>query len=188
MTLLRDSFVRQHADKGSGWVAREIATMELVMAPLSKEELLALLEKRFHVEIEGNRIFSMSPRPDIEDLWHRYGDAHRGYCLEFENAGLFKNGFLVNYGDEFVFDVTSPNAATAHHFYRKTITPNDWSVQQEVRVVTFPRGASAFQAFEPRLLRRIILGRHMPTDVRDRIREIATKRRPAIEIADEPET
>lgn len=72
MDLLRNSFRRHHAVRGRGWVEREIATMNFVMSPESLEQLLARLQRQFHREIEGNRIFSMSLRSDIEDLWHRY--------------------------------------------------------------------------------------------------------------------
>ena len=112
--------------------------MEFRLARFSKACLLEMLQEAFHEEANKNRIYSMSLRDDIEDLWQRYGGGHVGYCLEFANEGLFRQAFLVNYGDVFLFDVTAPNAATAHHFYRKTTT---WSVQQEVRIVTFPRGA-----------------------------------------------
>lgn len=185
MDLLRSSFRRHHSARGRGWVEGEIATMNFIMSPESMEQLLTRLQRQFHKEIDGNRIFSMSLRPDIEDLWSRYGADHAGYCLEFRNAGLFQNAFMVQYGDEQPFDVTDEHAATAHHFYRKAITPIDWSVQQEVRIVTFPRGAAELQPFDPHLLSRIILGKAMLPEVKARILQIVAKRIPAVQVVNE---
>ena len=179
MRFLMHSFEQHHAAHGRRWVDRELIKMEAVFSNETKDDLLARLKKVFFGESNKNRILSLSLRADIEDLWRRYGDQHRGYCLEFQNGGVFQLAYLVQYSnEEYVFDVTDPNAATAHFFYHKTTQPVDWSVQQEARIVTFPRGGPALQSFDPRLLRRIILGREMPETPRDRIRSMVAGRVP----------
>lgn len=184
MRFLMRSFEQHHAARGRRWVDRELIKMETIFSNESKDELLARLKKVFFGESNKNRILSLSLRADIDDLWHRYGDHHRGYCLEFRNDGLLQLAFLVHYGnDEYVFDVTDPKAATAHFFYHKTTAPVDWSVQQEVRIVTFPRGGPAIVPFAPNLLRRIILGREMPKETREQVRTMAARRVPSIIVA-----
>lgn len=187
MRFLMRSFEREHALRGRGWVDRELKRMQVALSELEKDGLLALLSKSLFRESNRNRILSLSLRPDIEDLWERYGDHHRGYCLEFHNEEVFKQeAFLVHYSnDEYVLDVTDEHAVTAHFFFHKTTHPVDWSVQQEVRIVRFPRGQPATQAFNPRLLRRIILGRDMPSDLRSKIRETAGRRALPIIIDDD---
>ena len=181
MRFLMRSFEQHHAPRGRRWVDRELVRMETVFSNESKDELLGRLKRVLFGESNKNRILSLSLRPDIEDLWHRYGDRHRGYCLEFQNGGIFQFACLVQYSnEEYVFDVTDANAATAHFFYHKTTQPIDWSVQQEVRIVTFPRRGPALRDFDPHLLGRIILGRDMPEATRDQIRSIVARRVPSM--------
>jgi hypothetical protein len=42
-----------------------------------------------HEKYARRRIFSLSKRWDNMSMWAKYAGDHRGYCLEFANAGLF---------------------------------------------------------------------------------------------------
>ncbi len=38
-------------------------------------------------QLKDYRVYSMTKRYDMINLWALYADRHRGYCLEFENVG-----------------------------------------------------------------------------------------------------
>jgi hypothetical protein len=46
-----------------------------------------------HTKCARRRIFSLSKRWDNMSMWAKYAADHRGYCLEFANAGLFAAEF-----------------------------------------------------------------------------------------------
>ena len=64
---------------------------------LPYEQLLELLETEFKRLTERNRIYSVSMAADSALMWERYGGHHTGYCLEFENEGLFSHARQVEY-------------------------------------------------------------------------------------------
>ena len=134
------------------------------------------MSKALHAELETLRIYSMSKRPDNMSLWAKYADDHKGFCLEFSNAGLFAAAREVKYGDIVDFDPTDPEQMNAYFLFEKTL---DWQTEEEVRLVA-PRGSRETVQFDPNLLTRIIIGEHMPeADIRV-IREWANLRYPKL--------
>ena len=122
-------------------------------------------------------------------MWERYGGNYTGYCLEFANDGLFSDTREVEYGELHSMDVLQPEGL---FFFRETVK---WKDEQEARIVMFPRagegfrlmfpaGEQPFVLFEPCLLRRVILGKDMGRDHRDKIRAWATERNPSVSVVD----
>jgi hypothetical protein len=112
--------------------------------------------KEFHDFLSSYRIYSMSKRWDNLSMWQCYGDAHRGYCVEFKNLPFGKAIREVVYCDELStlnWTVLEDNLAVYYCKHR------DWSNEEEVRLVlprrlggpTFPLNAGAIS--------RVILGR-----------------------------
>ncbi len=56
------------------------------------------LVKSLDSQLIDFRVYSMTKRYDMANLWAYYADGHRGYCLEFENVGeLFQHAMDVSY-------------------------------------------------------------------------------------------
>jgi hypothetical protein len=119
--------------------------------------LLQEMASALNSELASLRIYSMSKRPNNMALWAKYAADHKGYCLEFANAGLFAAAREVKYSDTVDFDPTDPEQRNAYFLFYKTL---DWQTEEEVRLVA-PRGANPTVAFNPKLLTRIIVGQHM---------------------------
>ena len=139
--------------------------METVFSNESRDELLARLKKVFFGESNKNRILSLSLRVDIEDLWHRYGD--RSSPASCNTATRNTSSTLP---------IRTRQQLTSSTTRRRSRL----SVQQEVRIVTFPRNGPALRGFDPHRLRRLILGHDMPETTRDQIRSIVARRVPSM--------
>ncbi|HUU30147.1 MAG TPA: DUF2971 domain-containing protein [archaeon] len=118
------------------------------------------MSRILNAEFETVRIYSMSKRYNNMSLWTKYAADHKGYCLEFSNAGLFSAAREVTYRETADIDVTDPKQINEYFLFHKT---NYWSTEEEVRLV-FPRGHMPTVNFDPKLLTRIILGRKMIED------------------------
>ena len=88
-------------------------------------------EKGLTKEFETLRIYSLSKSPNNLHLWKKYAAKHTGYCLEFRNAGEFKDAKEVRYRDHFEVDVTGPAQLLGAFYYYKTL---DWRKEEELRI------------------------------------------------------
>ena len=130
-------------------------------------------------EFVTQRIYSLSKRPNNLHLWKKYAFGHRGYCLEFRNAEVFKDVKEVRYKDYFEADVTGPVQLLGAFYYYKTTR---WRREEELRIVGRRSADSGTIEFNPLLLTRIILGKKMTGDHQALIREWAEKRAPALAV------
>jgi hypothetical protein len=74
-------------------------------------------------QLKDFRVYSMTKRYDMGNLWALYADGHRGYCLEFENVGpMFEHAKDVNYLDlkDMQISVTDPSLLSGHFLFCKT--------------------------------------------------------------------
>jgi len=125
----------------------------------------------------------MTTRCDNEYLWTEYAAGHAGWCLEFANQDLFMFAHQVIYDEERKIDFGSPSDEQEWKFlYRKTLR---YVPEEEVRIFKFSRGQPHTTAFEPSLLKRIILGKNMPDEDQRIIREWCQFRVPALLTVDE---
>jgi hypothetical protein len=130
-----------------------------------------------HEKYARRRIFSLSKRWDNMSMWAKYAADHRGYCLEFANAGLFAANFTreVEYVDAVTVNPADESELGKFYFRKK----RDWSNEEEVRVLS-PRNVSPIVTIDPTLLTRIILGKDMAADLRAQIVRWAQERNPAL--------
>ena len=125
----------------------------------------------------------MTKRYDMGNLWALYADGHRGYCLEFENVGpLFEHAKDVSYLDlkDMEISVTSPDVRKGHFLYCKT---RDWECEKEVRLVLPSKDGRSKVPFNPLWLTRIILGKAMSDENKNKIRQWAKERKPELAVA-----
>lgn len=126
------------------------------------------------------KVYCLSKTYDNMNLWAKYGDDHRGYCLEFANEGdFFGRAMDVMYGDFAPMDVTNDEHINVNWFFCKGTR---WSNEEEVRVLLVPRNSPHEVIINPRCLTRMILGRKMPEDDRAQITEWAKQRQPELQV------
>jgi hypothetical protein len=130
-----------------------------------------------HEKYARRRIFSLSKRWDNMSMWAKYAADHRGYCLEFANAGLFAAQFTgeVEYVDAVAVNPSDESELGKFYFRKK----RDWSNEEEVRVLS-PRNVAPIVTIDPVLLTRIILGKAMTGDLRAQIVQWAQERNPQL--------
>ena len=136
------------------------------------------------VQLKDFRIYSMTKRYDMMNLWALYAGDHCGYCLEFENIGdLFQHARDVSYLDSDGMEVliTDPAVLNGHFFFCKTC---NWSNEDEVRLVLNRKDGRKKVKIDPRWLTRIILGKQMSDDDRKQILEWAKQRDPELTVVD----
>jgi len=141
------------------------------------------LVQSLDTQLKDFRIYSMTKRYDMSNLWALYADGHRGYCLEFENVGpMFEHAKDVSYLDlkDMEISITSPDLLNGYFLYCKT---RDWECEEEVRLVlSFKDGRSKVR-FIPVWLTRIILGKAMSAENKSTIRLWARERKPELAVA-----
>jgi len=133
-------------------------------------------------QLKGFRVYSMAKRYDMPNLWHWYGGAHRGYCLEFKNEGpLFEHAKEVSYlrTSDMVVRLTDPDVLDGRFLYCKTL---DWSDEGEVRLVRALHSADRV-LIKPAWLTRIILGKDIALSDEQQIRQWAEQRDPILTVA-----
>lgn len=115
-------------------------------------------------------VYSLSKRMNNMALWAHYGNHHKGYCVEFQNAGLFSLAHDVIYEHELpVRKLSTPvdHEKIGREFLEDLFTKAvDWEYEEEVRIVLRP----GYQIFTPDALTSVILGKDMPDE---HIRQIA---------------
>jgi Protein of unknown function (DUF2971) len=98
-------------------------------------------------------VFSLSRRPSNMAMWAKYGDDHRGYCLEFAGLSKYADIFEVTYSSKVPLALTlNIEPGQADFLFTKS---NDWSNEEEARILSLPSG---IQEFPPDALSGIILG------------------------------
>lgn len=134
-------------------------------------------------QLKGFRVYSMTKRYDMGNLWALYADGHRGYCLEFENVGpMFEHAMDVNYLDlkDMEVSVTDPSLLKGHFIFCKS---REWSCEEEVRLVLPRNDGRTKVKFDPAWLTRIILGKAMSEENKNKIRLWAKERDPELAVA-----
>lgn len=140
------------------------------------------LVKSLDSQLKDFRIYSMTKRYDMPNLWALYANGHRGYCLEFQNVGeLFRHAKDVTYlrPDQMEISISDPALTQGYFLFCKT---TNWSNEEEVRLVLSRNDGRSKVRFDPNWLTRIILGKNMSEDHKNHIREWATQRRPELTV------
>ena len=140
------------------------------------------LVQSLDTQLKDFRVYSMTKRYDMTNLWALYAANHHGYCLEFENVGeLFEHAKDVSYldSDQMEISITDPSLRGGYFLFCKT---SNWSNEDEVRLVLARNDGRSKVKFNPRWLTRIILGKDMSEDHKKQIREWAKQREPELTI------
>lgn len=160
-------------------LARERAIILYNVKLHETEALHRILTESLHSELEGYRVYSMSKRYDNLNLWAKYAGDHSGYCLEFVHEGpLFDTARDVMYEDSLKMDVNNPDHTNGFWFFCKR---PEWSNEEEVRLV-LPRGKGSKVKFDPRWLKRLILGKSVSEQNEQVIRAWARQRAPDLAV------
>ena len=142
------------------------------------------LVKSLDVQLKDFRVYSMTKRYDMTNLWTYYANGHTGYCLEFQNVGgLFEHAKDVNYLDpeEMEISFTDPSLLNGDFLFCKS---RDWMSENEVRLMLSRKDGRSKIPFNPIWLSRIILGKKMAPEDREQIREWAKQRDPELTVVD----
>jgi hypothetical protein len=134
-------------------------------------------------QLKEFRVYSMTKRYDMGNLWALYADGHRGYCLEFQNVGpLFEHAKDVNYLDlkDMEIAITDPSLFSGYFLFCKS---REWSCEEEVRLVLSRNDRRIKVKFDPVWLTRIILGKAMSEENKNTIRLWAKERKPELAVA-----
>jgi hypothetical protein len=118
------------------------------------EILLAEMATQFNKIMDSRYgVFSLSKRPNNMAMWAKYGDDHKGYCLEFVGLSKYANVYEVTYAPKVPLSLTLKiEPGQADFLFTKS---NDWSNEEEARILSLPSG---IQQFPPEILSGIILG------------------------------
>jgi hypothetical protein len=178
------------------WDMFKRANPQMSPEQLRKEEMVLRYNVRLHgpaalhpnlvqlldAHLKGFRIYSMTKRYDMGNLWALYADGHRGYCLEFQNVGeLFQHTKDVTYLDpkDMTVSVTDPGLLQGYFLFCKT---PEWSCENEVRLVLPMHDGRSKVQFTPEWLTRIILGKAMSEENKNQIRAWAKERTPELPV------
>lgn len=164
---------------------------------LAKEEKVIRYNVRFHgpaalhpdlvqildSNLKGFRVYSMTKRYDMGNLWALHAHGHRRYCLQVQNVGsLFEHAKDVCYLDlkDMEISITSPNVLKGHFLFCKT---REWSCEEEVRLVLPSSDGRSKVPLHPVWWTRIILGKAMSEENKNLIRRWAKERQPELTVA-----
>jgi hypothetical protein len=147
----------------------------------------AALHPNFVQLLDGHlkhfRVYSMTKRYDMGNLWALYADGHKGYCLEFQNVGpMFEYAMDVSYlhPKHMELAVSDPDVLSGKFVFCKT---REWRCEEEVRLMLPPHDGRIKIPFNPVWLTRIILGKAMSDENKNTIRLWAKERKPELAVA-----
>ena len=180
--FLWDRFRRAHPTMPQHQLSKEEAILRYNVTLHGPAALHPNLVQLLDKQLKDFRIYSMTKRYDMGNLWALYADAHHGYCLEFQNIGpMFQYARDVNYLDlkDMEISVNDPSLLNGDFLFCKT---REWSCEEEVRLV-LPRNDGRNKVrFQPEWLTRIILGKSMSQEHKNQIRLWAEERKPELSV------
>lgn len=182
MSAYRDAYAHLPPDR----LAKEIAIGDRWIRSLSSEALAAECLRVFLTDtLQSYRICSLSMRPDNDFLWREFAANATGVCFEFENREQVVPNSLVRvveYGPTPEMDISSDEEIAGGFVFHKVASFKD---EEEVRAFLFPRGRPHGQAFDPSILRRVILGRNISAYHRRIIERWCSRRLPRLPVAEQ---
>jgi hypothetical protein len=160
--------------------ARDAAIIDYNVRRFGSKLVLERMAQSLYPELETLHIYSLSQRSDNLHLWEHYAGNHTGYCLEFLNEEPFGPAYEVRY-NYFEMDISNREQFRPFFLFYKT---KSWSKEEEVRMIA-PRATDPNVFFDPRFLKRIILGKHMSAAHVALVRAWADERDPPLAVVDE---
>lgn len=180
--FLWDRFKRANPNMSPQQLQREEEILRFNVKLHGPAALHPNLVRLLDEQLKDFRVYSMTKRYDMGNLWALYADGHRGYCLEFRNTGpLFEHAMDVAYLDlkDMEVAITDRSLLQGHFLFCKTL---EWSCEQEVRLVQSRVSAKSKVPIDPSWLTRIILGKAMSEENKNQIRLWARERTPELTV------
>lgn len=181
-TFLVDKFKQTHPLMSAAelWSHEEIIRYNIRLhGPAAFHPTLVQL---MDAELKDYRVYSMSKRFDMGNMWALYADGHQGCCLEFQNVGqFFEHAKDVSYLPlkDMELLISDPSILHGHFFFCKT---PEWTCEEEVRIVLSRIDGRRKALLDPTWLTRIILGKAMSEKNKKLIRSWATQRVPELTV------
>ncbi|MGA8012523.1 MAG: DUF2971 domain-containing protein [Candidatus Acidiferrales bacterium] len=176
-----EQFIRLHPGLTPAEQKREAEIISFNVKLHTPAGLQPMMVEALDTELQDYRIYSLTKRYDNMSLWAKYAADHRGYCLEFANAGLlFEKAKDVSYLEPTQMEILITDQAVKNgdFFFCKHL---DWRNEEEARLV-LPRGKGSKVKIDPRWLTRAILGKDMSEPNRKVILEWAKQRQPELAV------
>lgn len=163
-------------------------------SPLANPGELNKLIEKFNSDF-NNRfgVLSLTANPNNEDMWEKYGNSHKGFCVGFDTGKLFEaesmGGGEVQYSDELpTIDFINDDFKTKHIkniFFKET----KWQFEQEYRLHKMWKNDISNAERNIKLpedcIAKIILGKKMSDENKEEIKSLALRKYPHIKISEE---
>ena len=158
--------------------AKMMAKEGLLTNPEEERKVQRKIDERHFLRFG---VLSLSKKYDIDYMWERYGNNHKGFCVGFDtktlcNSGLFGGGGDVVYYDELPFLHVDDNVdeRIAKSIFSKLRIP--YEQEQEYRLTKSwqheATDADRTKVVPPDSIVSIVLGRDMEEGVKNEIKEI----------------
>jgi hypothetical protein len=180
--FLWSRFVRAHPNMSLEELRHQESVLRFNVKLHGPNALHPSLVELLDDQLKDFRVYSMTKRYDMGNLWALYADGHCGYCLEFQNAGpMFEHAKDVTYLElkDMEIPITDPSISQGHFLFCKT---REWSCEEEVRLVLSRVDGRSKIPINPAWLTRIILGKAMSEEDKSKIRSWAKERQPELTV------
>lgn len=120
-------------------------------------------------------IYSLSTTATDELLWAHYGNAHKGFCIEYDIGQLIDFTKTENHKVPVLYssrppklDVSDISNINLDRMLQKLLGTKSkkWEYEKEVRVITSKSGR---QSYDYRAVKAVYFGLRMPEELQDRI-------------------
>jgi hypothetical protein len=180
VTFLRNDYIRRNPIPALDLLAQHDQRVREGIKTHGLEWHIQEITELIYTQVEEFRVYSLSKRFDNLSLWAKYSSEHTGYCLEFANKGeLFEKVFEVEYGEYPPFNLNDQENRNALFLVRKR---QEWSTEEEVRLILPRNKGTTVLLKDPRWLTRIILGMNMSAENERQIREWSKQRQPELTV------
>ncbi|MCG8409991.1 MAG: DUF2971 domain-containing protein [Bacteroidales bacterium] len=148
--------------------------------PLSNPDNIALFQKKYFEDFfERFGILSLTAESENDDMWIKYSDDFKGFCVGFNTKIMFESfgggGGNVNYYDELPLIYPEPKFTIGKIYYYQVFSKErKWEFEKEYRTYKFSQIPFTDETrnivLPPEAYKCIILGKNMPTEFKEELR------------------
>lgn len=156
-------------------------TQEASIALSKLSDFYGSLGNQYQLLLEDFGVYCLSAKKDNLLMWAHYGQAHTGYCLEFDasEGTFFGKAHKVHYQKE--YPVVRMIPSDPNRGKKGLLTKSsDWAYEEEWRIIN-PKGRGHID-FPPHELVGIIFGCKAKAEIAGIIRKMVTSRQYPIKI------
>ena len=164
---------------------REFAREWSNKSPLANPKRLSKLITRFNKKFNDTfGVLSMTSNPDNNEMWEKYGNEHKGFCVGFDSKLLFDcfggGGGDVQYVDELPVINFAEDGFEEKHIKNTFFKEKKWAFEEEYRLhKMWEKNASNDDRNIPFLsecVKEIHLGKSMEQNDKEEIKSIVKKK------------